>query len=258
MKLEAEVEPSRHDIDNLRSAALDKINEDGVDKYDDRDIARLTYDEDYAKRFLVENDGDIDEALSKVLETFQWRKKQSVNDITVESIPHQLFDEELLFPYNRDVDGCKILVFNIRNNERNKYATKELVNLLIYWLERLEREEFGNRISIFFDMSDITLRNIDLVLVRHMIKAFKDYYPDMINKVVVFNLSWLMTTTWNLIKSWLPKRAVHKVNHANSETVSQFVPKDQCLVAWGGSELYDFHFETEDFRELPWQRQINF
>ena len=41
--------------------------------------------------------------------------------------------------HNRDVDGCKMLIFSVQLHTRGSGNMEDLRKLMIYWIERLER-----------------------------------------------------------------------------------------------------------------------
>ena len=54
------------------------------------------------------------------------------------------------------------------------------------------REEKGKRITMFFDMGNAGLSNVDIPFISYLINLFKFYYPDMLNAIIVFELPFIM------------------------------------------------------------------
>lgn len=75
--------------------------------------------------------------------------------------------------------------------------------VLVYYLERLEREEEG-RISWLFDCKDAGLRNLDLELINFIIACMQHHYPDFLNYIYVLELPWLLGAAFKLVKAALP------------------------------------------------------
>ena len=76
--------------------------------------------------------------------------------------------------------------------------------MLVYYLERLEREEEGGRISWLFDCKDAGLRNLDLELINFIIACMQHHYPDFLNYIYVLELPWLLGAAFKLVKAALP------------------------------------------------------
>lgn len=50
----------------------------------------------------------------------------------------------------------------------------------------------GNQISIFFDMADTGMANMDMEFIKYLIGLFKMYYPDFLNYILVFEMPWIL------------------------------------------------------------------
>ncbi|KAK8378987.1 hypothetical protein O3P69_009613 [Scylla paramamosain] len=145
-------EPTKAEIDQLRATAIQKIEAGGP--FDPQDVRRIRSDDKYIRRFLMHHDNDQKLSLEMVMDTLKWRHENQCNAITKESIPQEFFDKGALFIHNRDKDGCKMLIFSVRLHQKGTLDMDQLKRFLIYWLERLEREEKGEWITVFFDMCD--------------------------------------------------------------------------------------------------------
>jgi hypothetical protein len=55
------------------------------------------------------------------------------------------------------------------------------------------------------------------------------------------------TAAFKIIKSWLPPKAVDKIKLVDKKSLKDFIPLDQCLASWGGTDHYGFEFEPEVF-----------
>ena len=88
----------------------------------------------------------------------------------------------------------------------------------MYWFDRLEKQEKGDKISIFFEMTGAGLSHLDmefvilkllyfsmfcfdfysLVLqVQYLISLFRDYYPFFLNYIIIFEMSWILNGMFN-------------------------------------------------------------
>lgn len=51
---------------------------------------------------------------------------------------------------------------------------------------------------------------------------------------------------WKIIKGWLPPKAINKIKFIDKKSIQTYIPEDQCLASWGGTDDYVFHFEPEE------------
>ncbi|XP_018014763.1 motile sperm domain-containing protein 2-like [Hyalella azteca] len=244
--------PTETDVSSLRSAILSEVASFDVDFFDDRDVARIEHDDLYIRRFLLQN-GSEDLAVKTAIEALRWRKKFRVNDLRSRDVDRRLLSEGGMFAHNRDREGCKLLIFSVRKYEKQMFEFIEVKRLLSYWLDRIEREEYGKKVTVVFDLSDAGLENVDLQFVRHLIKLFKFYHPWMLSKVILYDMPWIIQAVWKLIYSWLPSSSAEKIRFADKKTIDQFIDKDQQLLRWGGTDQYEFEFREEvPGNTTPW------
>ncbi|XP_047475376.1 motile sperm domain-containing protein 2-like [Penaeus chinensis] len=237
-------EPTKAEIDQLRTAALEKIETEGSN-FDPVDVKRIRTDDKYIRRFLMHHDNDQKLSLEMVMDTLKWRQEMQCNTIVKESIQADFFDKGAMYIHNRDKDGCKMLVFAVRFHQKGVLDMDQLKKFLIYWLERLEREEQGEWITVFFDMCDTGMKNMDMEFIQYMINLFKNYYPWFLNYIIVFEMPWLLSAMWKIIKTWLPPKSIEKIKFVDKKSLKEFVEPDQALVSWGGTDNYEYQFEAE-------------
>lgn len=70
-------------------------------------------------------------------------------------------------------------------------------------------------------------------------------------------LFYLCLAAFKVIKTLLPPKAVEILKMISKKDVTQYVPKDNCLVSWGGSDSYEFQFVPEPKRALAKPKAAN-
>lgn len=121
---------------------------------------------------------------------------------------------------------------------------EDVKKVIIYWLERIEREEDGKKITLFFDMDGCGL-NMDIEVIMFMVTLLKSYYPNMINYVIVFQLPWMLTAGFKIVKGSLPAAAVERLRMVSKDKLKDLVAPEQALASWGGKDNYVFEFIPE-------------
>ncbi|CAL4109164.1 unnamed protein product, partial [Meganyctiphanes norvegica] len=134
-------EPTKDELDSLRTAILADVDEaGGSDNFNSKDIHRVKTDDRYLRRFLMHKKHDGKEALKQAMGTLKWRMENNPADVTYDHIDPSFFDKGALYLHNRDVDGCKMLIFEVQKHEKGVLDMEMLKKFLQYWLERLERQ----------------------------------------------------------------------------------------------------------------------
>lgn len=208
------------------------------------DIER-TKDEKYLKRVL--SHAKEPKAGAEMLwNILTWRKLVGANDINESNVRIDYVQEGIFFPRGRDVDGCLVLIFKAKMHVKGQRDNEELKRILIYWFDRVEREEGGKKISMFFDMDGSGLANMDMELVRYLISLFKLYYPDMLNYIIIYHMPWVLSAAFKIVKTLLPAEAVEKMRFVAKENLKDVIAPEQALKCWGGKDDYVFEFISEN------------
>lgn len=245
-------EPTKDEIDSMRSALLAAVDEDGgPENFLSKDIDRVKTEDKYLRRFLMHKHNDEKVAVKQAMGALVWRKENNPYAVTKESVDESFFDTGALYVHNRDVDGCKILIFEVQKHAKGTLNMDMLKKFLIYWLERLDREEKGEKVTVFFDMRNTGMKNMDMEFIQYMIGVFDSYYPYFLNYIIVFKMAWILNAIWKIIKNLLPADAQHIIKFVDEKNLSQYVAADQSLKVWSGQDDYTYSFEPEVISTPP-------
>lgn len=97
-----------------------------------------------------------------------------------------------LYLHGRDLDGKLILMFKSKLHIRGTKNMDDLKRCLIYWIERGFRETKNEQMTVVFDMLGSGMSNIDMEYTKFIINTFKNYYPDSLNWILVYDMPWIM------------------------------------------------------------------
>ncbi|KAL1517251.1 hypothetical protein ABEB36_001038 [Hypothenemus hampei] len=233
-------------VDELRSTFLNELKEKGEESIDSRDLVRVKNDNFWLQRFLAHHEHNIPLALKMMWVSLNWRKEFGVNDITEQTIKMDLIVKGAFFPCGKDKDGKTLLIIKSKMHTKGAAEGDDLKRCIVYWLERTERMTQGDTISVFFDMDGCGLGNMDLDLIKYLIGLFKDYYPYFLNYIIIYEMAWVLSAAFKLIKSWLPEKAIEKLKTVGKKDVMNWVIKSEALKSWGGDNDYVFSFVPED------------
>ncbi|XP_012286682.1 motile sperm domain-containing protein 2 [Orussus abietinus] len=235
------------EVAELRDSFFKKIGEEGpeFEGFHPVDIARITEQDTWLKRFLEHNERNMNESLRMLWECCAWRKKFGTNDISEETVRRDYLEDGICYSHGRDKDGRKLFIIKSKQHVKGARDFKELQRCIVYWFERLEREENGKPVSLFFDMADAGLSNLDMEFTQYLIGLFKTYYPNFLNYIIIFDMPWVLNAAFKIIKSWLPAKAIPKIKFVNKLNIKEFVDQNDILKSWGGTNDYVFKFVSE-------------
>ncbi|CAH0602340.1 unnamed protein product [Chrysodeixis includens] len=203
-------------------------------------------DDKYIKRVLEHQEYDAKRGADMLWDILTWRKAVGASDINESNIRMDYVNEGMFFPRGRDVDGSLLFIFKAKMHIKGQKDYEELKKIMIYWFDRVEREENGQKITMFFDMDGSGLGNMDMELVKYLITLFKLYYPYFLNYIVIYHMPWVLLAPFKVVKSILPAKAVEKMKFLTKDSLKEIVAPEQAMSCWGGKDNYTFEFIPEN------------
>ncbi|XP_014356499.2 motile sperm domain-containing protein 2 [Papilio machaon] len=213
-------------------------------EFDHRDLERVNSDK-YIKRILDHCENNVKSATKMLWDILIWRKQNNVYNIK-EQVNIDCLKSGIFFPHGRDKDGSLLFITKWKLYNKGQMNTEELKKVIIYWLERMEKKEDGHPISLFLDMNECGVRNMDIDLVMYLVSLLKNYYPMFVNYSIIFQMPWIMSAGFKLIKGLFPAKAVERFRFTTKDSLKDLVAPDQALVCWGGNDPYVFEFVPDD------------
>lgn len=215
------------------------------------DIRRAQVDTNWCRRFLAHCDLDMDKALDFMLESVKFRHSMAVNELCGDGVCRQFFDIGAVWSHGHDRSGARLFIFNARLHFKQSGDMYEQgKRFLVFWIEKMEREEKGRRITIVFDMAQAGFANIDIGFIQYLINLFKLYYPDMLQNILVFEMPLLFTATWGVVKNMLPAKSHQLIKFVTRKDIGQHVPEQWLLERWGGADRWQYEV-TDSVLHIP-------
>ena len=188
-------DPSEQELKEIRTLVGKEVEDIGLDDVDTVCLQKIKTDDVYVSKFFkhtFDHPGPQVEAATKmIMNTLKWRKEFGAGLITESDFPPAMLEKGSLFSHNRDKDGRKLLVFCGVKHFKGMEKMEDMKKFFIYLLERLNREEKGEQITLIFDCKGAGLKNMDMEFVQFLIGSMKEYYPDPLNYILVFEMPWV-------------------------------------------------------------------
>ncbi|XP_052748404.1 motile sperm domain-containing protein 2-like [Galleria mellonella] len=207
------------------------------------DLERVKNDR-YMKRLLAHNGKQPQAAADMLWDILVWRKTVGASDITENSIRMDYIKDGTFYPRGRDIDGSLLFVLKAKLHVKGQKDLEELKKIIIYWCDRIEREENGKPITLFFDMDGCGLSNMDMELIKYLINMFKYYYPAFLNSIVIYQMPWVLSAAFKVVKSLLPAKAVERMKFISKDTLKDVVPPE-LAEAMSSKEEFKYEFVPE-------------
>ena len=196
--------PSCDEIAKVRENTAEIFEKYGHENYCEVDISKLQQDEVVEQFWLHTywlSGEQIDETVDMIERTFKWRKEFGVNMIRKESFSEKLLNTGAMF-VRKEHDNCgfKILVMCVRKHFKSTDSTEEMKKVIVSFLEEIRKDNFSQRATLIFDCSGAGLKNVDMDMIKFLINIFQNYYPNMLGKILVYDLPWILNPVFTVIK----------------------------------------------------------
>jgi len=226
-----------HLVSYLRGKFLAQISTTH-EEYDDSDIDGIRTNDSILRRFLVAKNGGIEESLKMLVNAMKWRKSFDVNRLNAASFPREYYQMGGLFTYGYNLNGAQIIVFRVKNNKKLNPWTEMLKKFLVYLIEK-ESQRFANNqhkgICVVFDCKDAGIGNVDIDFLSFIVRTFTDYYPTLLESVVIHELPFLLKYVFQLVQSWLPKEHREYLHSVSAEDINQYIASEELPDFMGGT-----------------------
>ena len=203
--------PSGEEISQVREQASKLFEKYGLHNYSQEDISRLQQDEVVDQFWLHTywfSGEQLDETVNMIEKTFKWRNDFGVNQISKESLKNELLEGGSM-SVREEMDKCgnNILVKSVRKHFKNAETAEEMKKVIIFLLEEIRKNNFSQRTTLVFDCAGAGLKNVDMDIIKFLIHIFENYYPNMLEKILVYDLPWILNPVLTIIKALLPAPA---------------------------------------------------
>jgi len=242
-------DPSDQELKEIRTLVAKEAEDVGLDEVDTVCLQKIKTDNVYVSKFFkhtFDHPGPQCEAAVKmIMNTLKWRKEYGAGLITEGDFPPSMLEKGSLFSHNRDKDGRKLLVFCVGKHFKGMEKMEDMKKFFVYFLERLTREEKGEQITVMFDCKGAGLKNMDMEFTQFLIGCMKEYYPDPLNYILVFEMPWVLNAAFKIIKGWLPAAAVKKIKFLTKSNMGEYLTEENRLEEWGGGDPWQYQWEHE-------------
>ena len=127
------------------------------------------------------------------------------------------------------------MIFRVRINKKIKEWIELGKKYMIYLFELVNREQDKNKLTLIFDCTDAEIGNVDTDLLMFIISLLRNYYPMILNTVLVYRLPSVLNHVLKLVHSWLPKDHQKLIHPINKKGLNDYVDPDELPDFLGGT-----------------------
>lgn len=206
----------------LRKALFEQLSEADYNK---KDIERLKK-EDYAvSRYFKE---DAESTISAIKGVLEWRKNYDLSDLKEEDFPEEFRKSEVFVTQGQDVEKNVMVYIRVKLFNKGEHPIEDVKKYLAFLLDRVDRETRGDGWALCFDCRDAGISNVDMELLKFVVQALTNYFVENCRYVLIYDMPWILSSIWKIVKSWLPQEHRDAVKFASKKDIGSFVaPAEQ-------------------------------
>ena len=119
------------------------------------------------------------------------------------------------------------MIFRVKMNKKLKEWTEIAKKFIIYLFEKVDREQDENKLTLLFDCTDGGISNVDIDSLLLILSLARNYYPMLLNAVLVYELPWILNYVLKLVGSWLPQNHRGIIHPINKKELYENIDYDQ-------------------------------
>ncbi|KAG1141285.1 hypothetical protein G6F37_008438 [Rhizopus arrhizus] len=219
-------------------------------------------------RFLKDTEFSIEQTISRLLDTIQWRAENKISRMTYHSVSPEFFENGFAFFHNQDLIGRPVAIIQMRHFPKFVDKTKSLSDFmqpfacLVMEIARQltrdktrenERNETSpllvSQISIVIDIAKAPFVPVDTNLVQALKNITNSRFPGFVGSVYVVNFGWMYQGIWQVIKLVLSEKAKARVNFVSNQELKQIIDENQLLRVLGGKDDYIWNLASDTILE---------
>jgi len=193
------------------------------------------------ERFLVARSGVHEDACRQLRDTLVWRAQTL--PIDRESCLGELRKGKF-FHHGFDMEGRPVLAFQAQLHDPKDTDLEEITRMMIYIVEQaLGSGNSHNQTKFVFLLYAPRGSQMDVRLVRTVVKLFQDYYPERMCKLFIFPIGPLVKWFFGLVAMFLDpglRAKIELVQGREPPELKEVIPQDNLLRKWGGIDNWEF------------------
>ncbi|RXM96357.1 Motile sperm domain-containing protein 2 [Acipenser ruthenus] len=153
-----------------------------------------------------------------------------------------MFETGAVYLHGYDKEGNKLFWFKVKLHVKDAKTVVDKKRYVAFWLERYAKREPGMPLTVVFDMTDSGLSNIDMDFVKYIINCFKVYYPKFLSKMILYEMPWIMSAAWRIVKTWLGPEAISKLKFVGKNEVQEYIDAEHLPIHMGGTDTFKYSY----------------
>jgi hypothetical protein len=119
--------------------------------------------------------------------------------------------------------GRPIVYVSVRDHIKDQFPGEATEKLTVFTMEtgRKILQPPNESVTVVFDMTDFSLKNMDYQHLKFLINLLQNHYPESFALGLIINAPWVFNGCWYIIRPWLDpvvESKIHFINNLNDLT----------------------------------------
>lgn len=259
-------------IENIRSLVLlqifDEQNDDPFLLFHEHDIVKVKSDDYFIDRFIRDGDTDGDhddirrslngaakssepkdvmKIVKSIIQCLKWRKEVGINGLTAGNFAQEFFNSGL-FSIGELCNGNLVMHLN---GSQLKYLDM-WVEFIIFGFESLDVSvEKGRKFMVLLDAHGVSRGDL-LIVLKLLINVLR-FYPCLVSRIYIMEMSWIMKSMSKMVLATLPKKYVDMLDFASEDELPAKIGVGNVPDIMGGTVQMSYmsrnHFSIAELNE---------
>ncbi|VEU21542.1 DEKNAAC102760 [Brettanomyces naardenensis] len=207
-------------------------------------------------RFVRARKWNVDKAMVMMTNTMKWRWYEGKPDKVLfeselgckesgkDGVMYQLEVGKCVI-HGHDLKGRPIANVRARLHHSSDQTMDEVKIYTMMTIEyaRLMLTEPVDTCDIVFNLSEMTMANMDYAAVSYMVKCFEAHYPESLGILFVHKAPWIFAGIWKIVRSWLDPVVASKIVFTNStDDLAKYIDRKHILKELGGDSDFEWNY----------------
>ncbi|KAH9407938.1 Motile sperm domain-containing protein 2 [Tyrophagus putrescentiae] len=212
------------------------------------DVERVRTEDWQIRRYLVDLDGNAEEAYQALVRTLQWKERHHVHSLKDTDFPTEFYALYKVESYGADKDGYAILAESYRHQRHWEEINQVFVDLVTAHIEKMDRIVGEKGMNYMADFSDTPVTKLDFSLATYRVNILNKHYPMLARRIMLHNVPKMVKPAMKLVVAFMKPSIRDTVVYTTDDDVTAFISPDILHSDFKGKRTERHYPVTESMR----------